>query len=137
MIKGFSNETSPLNDYELRVLLPVILAGLKDKQGKRNAVTNGYIIGRLKQQGYRIDAPRLRKVINHIRTNDLIPGLIATSEGYFLAEDEQELMDYEDSLRGREEAIKAVRLAIARQRRMLYTEAQQRVIQQTLNFNSV
>ncbi len=129
MIKGFSNETSPLNDYELRVLLPVILAGLKDKQGKRNAVTNGYIIGRLKQQGYRIDAPRLRKVINHIRTNDLIPGLIATSEGYFLAEDEQELMDYEDSLRGREEAIKAVRLAIARQRRMLYTEAQQRVIQ--------
>ena len=137
MIKGFSNETSPLNDYELRVLLPVILAGLKDKQGKRNAVTNGYIIGRLKQQGYRIDAPRLRKVINHIRTNDLIPGLIATSEGYFLAEDEQELMDYEESLRGREEAIKAVRLAIARQRRMLYTEAQQRVIQQTLNFNSV
>ena len=134
MIKGFSNETSPLNDYELRVLLPVILAGLKDKQGKRNAVTNGYIIGRLKQQGYRIDAPRLRKVINHIRTNDLIPGLIATSEGYFLAEDEQELMNYEDSLRGREEAIKAVRLAIARQRRMLYTEAQQRVIQQTLKF---
>lgn len=134
MIKGFSNETSPLNDYELRVLLPVILAGLKDKQGKRNAVTNGYIIGRLKQQGYRIDAPRLRKVINHIRTNDLIPGLIATSEGYFLAEDEQELMDYEDSLRGREEAIKAVRLAIERQRRMLYTEAQQRVIQQTLKF---
>ena len=133
MIKGFSNETSPLNDYELRVLLPVILAGLKDKQGKRNAVTNGYIIGRLKQQGYRIDAARLRKVINHIRTNDLIPGLIATSEGYFLAEDEQELMDYEDSLRGREEAIKAVRLAIARQRRMLYTEAQQRVIQ-TLKF---
>ena len=134
MIKGFSNETSPLNDYELRVLLPVILAGLKDKQGKRNAVTNGYIIGRLKQQGYRIDAPRLRKVINHIRTNDLIPGLMATSEGYFLAEGEQELMDYEDSLRGREEAIKAVRLAIARQRRMLYTEDQQRVIQQTLKF---
>lgn len=134
MIKGFSNETSPLNDYELRVLLPVILAGLKDKQGKRNAVTNGYIIGRLKQQGYRIDAARLRKVINHIRTNDLIPGLIATSEGYFLAEDEQELMDYEDSLRGREEAIKAVRLAIARQRRMLYTEAQAKAVQQEFNF---
>ena len=133
MIKGFSNETSPLNDYELRVLLPVILAGLKDKQGKRNAVTNGYIIGRLKQQGYRIDAARLRKVINHIRTNDLIPGLIATSEGYFLAEDEQELMDYEDSLRGREEAIKAVRLAIARQRRMLYEDAH-RVIQTELKF---
>lgn len=133
MIKGFSNETSPLNDYELRTLLPVILEGLKNKQGKRNAVTNGYIIGRLKQQGYRIDAARLRKVINHIRTNDLISGLIATSEGYFLATDEKELLDYEDSLRGREEAIKAVRLAIARQRRMLYTEAQQ-AVQQEIKF---
>ena len=133
MIKGFSNETSPLNDYEIRVLLPVILAGLKDKQGKRNAVTNGYIIGRLKAQGYKIDAVRLRKIINHIRTNDLIPGLIATSEGYYLATNEKELIDYEDSLRGREEAIKAVRLAIARQRRMLYEDAH-RVIQTELKF---
>lgn len=123
MIKGFSNETSPINDYELRVLLPVILAGLKYKQGKRNAVTNGYIIGRLKQQGYKIDAARLRKIINHIRTSDLLPGLVATSEGYYLATSEAELMDYEDSLRGREEAIKAVRLSIARQRRMLYADA--------------
>ena len=39
MIKGFAEETSPLNDYELRTLLPVILEGLKNKQGKRNAVT--------------------------------------------------------------------------------------------------
>lgn len=133
MIKGFSNETSPLYDYELRVLLPVILAGLKDKQGKRNAVTNTYIIGRLKAQNYKIDAARLRKVINHIRTNDLIPGLIATSEGYYLATSEQELMDYEDSLRGREEAIKAVRLSIARQRRILYADAHNPV-QQTIKF---
>lgn len=133
MIKGFSNETSPLNDYELRVLLPVILAGLKDKQGKRNSVTNGYIIGRLKAQGYRIDAPRLRKVINHIRTNELLPGLIATSEGYYLATNEKELLDYEDSLRGREEAIKAVRLSIARQRRILYADAHNPV-QQTIKF---
>ena len=132
MIKGFSNETSPLNDYELRVLLPVILAGLKNKQGKRNAVTNNYIIGRLRQS-YKVDAPRLRKIINHIRTNDLLPGLIATSEGYYLATSEQELMDYEDSLRGREEAIKAVRLSIARQRRILYEDAH-RAIQQELKF---
>ena len=132
MIKGFSNETSPLNDYELRVLLPVILEGLKNKQGKRNAVTNTYIIGRLKPD-FKIDAARLRKVINHIRTNDLLPGLVATSEGYYLATSEQDLMDYEDSLRGREEAIKAVRLAIARQRRMLYEDAH-RVIQTELKF---
>ena len=67
------------------------------------------------------------------RTTYLIPGLIATSEGYYLATSEQELMDYEDSLRGREEAIKAVRLAIARQRRMLYEDAHNPV-QQTIKF---
>lgn len=122
MIKGFADETKPINDYELNVLLPVILAGLKTKTGKNNAVTNSYIISRLRPR-YRLDAPRLRKLINHIRTNDLLPGLIATSDGYYLATTENELLEYEDSLRGREEAIKAVRLAIARQRRMLYQDA--------------
>ena len=133
MIKGFSEQTSPMTEYETKVLLPVILQGLKDKQGKRNAVTNTYIVGRLKKAGFSINDARLRKVINHIRTNDLLPGLIATSEGYFLAQSAQELMDYEDSLRGREEAIREVRMAIARQRRILYRDAQ-RAVQQTLNF---
>ena len=133
MIKGFSEQTSPMTEYETTVLLPVILQGLKDKQGKRNAVTNTYLVGRLKKAGFSINDARLRKVINHIRTNDLLPGLIATSEGYFLAQSAQELMDYEDSLRGREEAIREVRMAIARQRRILYRDAQ-RAVQQTLNF---
>lgn len=53
-----------------------------------------------------------------------MPGLIATSGGYFLATTENELMDYEESLLGRENAIKEVRLAIARQRRILYGDAQ-------------
>lgn len=53
-----------------------------------------------------------------------LPGLIATSGGYFLATTENELMDYEESLLGRENAIKEVRLAIARQRRILYGDAQ-------------
>ncbi len=54
---------------------------------------------------------------------DLLPGLIATSGGYFLATSEAELLDYEQSLLGREDAIKQVRLAIARQRRILYNDA--------------
>lgn len=58
------------------------------------------------------------------KTTDALPGLIATSGGYFLATTENELMDYEESLLGRENAIKEVRLAIARQRRILYGDAQ-------------
>lgn len=122
MIKGFSEETQPLTEYERKVILPIILEGLKTKIGKANAVTNKYIISRLRDS-YKIDAARLRKIINHIRTNDLLPGFIATSEGYFLATTESELLEYEESLKGREEAIKAVRLSIARQRRILYEDA--------------
>ena len=61
-----------------------------------------------------------KKLINHIRTNDLIPGLMATSEGYFIASSAAELMEYEESLKNREDAIRAVRLSIARQRREFY-----------------
>lgn len=123
MIKGFDNETQPLTEYELKQVLPVILEGLKTKIGKANAVTNKFIISRLRGT-YKVDAARIRKIINYIRTNDLLPGLIATSEGYFLATTEGELLEYEESLKGREEAIKAVRLSIARQRRILYEDAQ-------------
>ena len=48
-----------------------------------------------------------------------MPGLIATSGGYFIAQTETELLDYEESLKGREDAIREVRLSIARQKRRL------------------
>lgn len=123
MIKNFDNETAPLSEYEESVILPLVLRGLKTKIGKKNAVTNRTIVQRLNIAGHTTTEPRIRKVINYIRMSDLLPGLIATSGGYFLATSEAELMDYEESLLGREDAIKQVRLAIARQRRILYNDA--------------
>lgn len=123
MIKGFNSETAPLTEYEENVLLPLVLRGLKTKIGKENAVTNRTIVQRLNIAGYTVTEPRIRKLINHIRMTDLLPGLIATSGGYFLATSEAELLDYEQSLIGCEDAIKQVRLAIARQRRILYNDA--------------
>lgn len=123
MIKGFNSETAPLTEYEENVLLPLVLRGLKTKIGKENAVTNRTIVQRLNIAGYTVTEPRIRKLINHIRMTDLLPGLIASSCGYFLATSEAELLDYEQSLIGREDAIKQVRLAIARQRRTVYNDA--------------
>jgi len=124
MIKGFDKETHHLTDYELGVLLPVLVRGLITKKGHDQAVTNGYIVATLKPT-YKISEARVRKIINHIRTHDLVPGLIATSEGYFIAETEAELIEYEESLKGREDAIREVRQSIARQRRILYEAARQ------------
>lgn len=123
MIKGFNSETAPLTEYEESVILPIVLRGLRNKVGKANAVTNRTIVQRLNIAGHMTTEPRIRKIINHIRMTDLLPGLIATSGGYFLATSEAELLDYEQSLLGREDAIKQVRLAIARQRRILYNDA--------------
>jgi hypothetical protein len=119
MIKGFDEQTQPLTEYEEKFLLPVVIAGLKTKRGAESAVTNTYIVSKLKPR-YKVDVPRLRKIINHIRVNDLLPGLIATSNGYYLATSETEINDYVDSLRGREDAIRAVRIAMERQCRQLY-----------------
>jgi len=133
MIKNFENETQPLTDYEKNVLLPLLIRGLGIKKGQANAVTNKNIVSALKDN-YKLSEARVRKIINHIRTNDLIPGLIATSEGYFIAETEAELLEYEESLKGREDAIREVRLAIARQRRILYQQERER--KQTDLFNN-
>lgn len=124
MLKGFDEETQPLTEYEEEVLLPVILRGLRAKVGKDNAVTNRTIAMKLTVAGYeKLNGARVRKVINHIRTNDLLPALIATSTGYYIATSAEELKEYEESLLGRELAIKEVRLAIARQRRILYEDS--------------
>lgn len=116
MIKGFDKETQPLTDYERKILLPVLVSGLKDKKGKHNAVTNKHIVNFLAPK-YKISDARVRKIINHIRTNDLVPALIATSGGYYVAQSESELLEYEQSLKGREDAIRSVRQSIERQRR--------------------
>lgn len=121
MIKNFDEETQPLTEFELRTLLPPILAGLRLRVGKDRAVTNKTIMKGFKQNlALNISEARVRKLINHIRNNDLLEGLIATSDGYYIATSEQELLDYELSLKGREDAIRSVRQAIERQRRHLY-----------------
>ncbi len=124
MIKGFDRETQPLTEYEIGVLLPLLVKGLQTKLGRENAVTNKHIVNALKGT-CKLNEARVRKIINHIRTNDLVPGLIATSEGYFIAMTEAELLEYEESLKGREDAIREVRLSIARQRRILYQQARE------------
>ena len=125
MIQGFSEQTEPLTEYEVETLLPQLVRGLRTKVGRSMSVTNKAIIEGMKRNlGLSISDARVRKLINHIRNNDLVPCLIATSQGYYIAESEQELKDYEDSLLGREEAIRSVRLSIQRQRKRKYSNQQ-------------
>lgn len=117
MIKGFEEQTQPLNDYERDTLLPLIVRGLSTKLGARLAITGNKICNAMRGAGYVLDAPRLRKIVNHIRTYDLIPGLVSTSKGYFVASTAQELDECINSLQGRVDAIQAVINALNRQRK--------------------
>jgi len=128
MIKNFEDVTAPLSEYEEKTLVPVFIRGLITKVGKDNAITNGQIVTALKQAGYKISDTRVRKIINHIRINGLVQGVIATSDGYYIATSEQELMDYEESLLGRESAIRAVRVSMARQRKDMFQKGYQQTL---------
>lgn len=119
MIAGFEDQTQPLTEYEEGILLPVFVKGLGTKIGKENAVKNKQIISALKPN-YKIDEARVRKIINHIRIHGIVSGLIATSDGYYIATSETELAEYEQSLLGRESAIRAVRLSIHKQRLQMF-----------------
>ena len=120
MLNGFEEQTKPLDEYEEKTLLPLVILGLSNKVGKGKAVKNNYICKMLKTQGYKIDGARLRKLINHIRIRNMVIGLIATSDGYYIAESRSEMGKYLQSLRGRENAIKAVRVAIENQMEVMY-----------------
>ena len=115
MINGFTNETKPLSEYERDTLTPIIVRGLSIKIGKERAIKNSEICAKMRLQGYRIDNARLRKVINHIRVNALLPGVIATSEGYYIATTKEEMADYIASLESRESAIHEVSVALRKQ----------------------
>lgn len=115
MINGFEEQTHELTEYEEKTLLPPIIKGLKTKVGEQNAITSTEIVKRMKELGFKLDPARLRKIINHIRVNNLIYNLLATSKGYYIATDESECRSFIESLDQRINAIISVRDAMAYQ----------------------
>lgn len=111
----FEPETTKLTEYELK-LVPIVVNILKSRLGKEEAITNNNLVNRMNTLGFSSMTPeRVRKIINHIRIYDLLDCLVASSKGYYISNNEKEISDYIDSLRGREEAIRAVRLALEAQ----------------------
>lgn len=120
MIKNFENETQPLTSKEQQ-LVPWFIKGLETHVGKGNPVTSDQIATGMKATfGVKVDGPRIRKIINHIRLNGLVPGLMATSEGYYIATTPEELDEYIKSLSGRITAIAAVKRSIESQKARMF-----------------
>jgi len=118
MIQGFETETAPLSEQEL-LLVPKFCNGFANKIGKQNAITNKNIIAGFKNIGINLSESRVRKIVNYIRVNNLVSCLMATSDGYFISNEAEEIKQFIDSLMSRERAIRQVREAMEIQHKLL------------------
>ena len=118
MINTFEEYTFELTEYERETLQPMIIKGLKVRIGKENSITNKKICKALKDLRHEITEPRLRKIIHSIRANNIIPLLLSTSKGYFVARDSKEVGDWIKSMEQRINSQKQVLNAIKKQRNL-------------------
>lgn len=103
-----------LNDFERGVLLPLVVGFLRDAHGRK--LTSYMIASAIRKQGHTCDSLRVRRIVNHIRCNAIIPCLAAGSNGYFVATDASEITETINSLEGRVDAIQEVIEALKEQR---------------------
>ena len=104
MIEGWEQETDELNGAE-RELIPGICKGLSLRVGRGQAVTAAEITKGFAARGVKVPGPRVRKLINHVRRHGLVPNLIASSAGYYVATDNEDKERYIRSLHARANAI--------------------------------
>jgi hypothetical protein len=110
MITNFEEITSDLTKDELKLISVLVYSF--NKRTKDNPIKAPQIVqamnNYLKERGekLRLSEPRLRKLVNYIRVNGMIP-LIATSNGYYVSYNRQEIVKQINSLNERATSIKA------------------------------
>ncbi len=109
MIIGFPEQTKELNQAEIEIAKDLIMRLKRFNVGKKNVITGDKITAYYNRHGHQIKGPRLRKIINFIRTHQLVKNLIANSDGYYISNDSKEIDDYILSLNQRINSIIQVR----------------------------
>jgi hypothetical protein len=131
MITGFEDLTKDLTDKDRHIVLTTIRV-LRVCNGKASAIKNREIAREVATvTGYVLTSIRIRKVVNYIRVKNLLPGLLASSLGYYIASNEQEYLDYIESLDDRIRSVIAVRDALEKQ----FTERYNKYVVRTLGNN--
>ena len=108
MITGFDQITAELSAEEKKIV-PILVKGFNLHIGKENAIKAPVIISSLEHRvGIKITQVRLRKLVNFMRRHGILP-IIATSEGYYVTQDKEEILKQMKSLEERAAAIIAAR----------------------------
>jgi len=111
MNPSFKKHTESLTRDELE-LMPIIIDGFKRHQGRFNAIVGKDIVKSINRPEimakFNIKAKttevRLRKIVNHLRTNKILP-IIATQDGYFMSYQPEDIRGQIESLQSRIEAL--------------------------------
>ena len=116
MITNFEEYTATLTTYERDMIVPLLANELKTRVGAKHAIRNKDLCRMFTVRGYQgVTEARVRKCINYIRINGLVPHLIANSHGYFCATSIEQVETYIESLDQRAKAIWAMRAALNRE----------------------
>lgn len=133
MIKNFEQYTHEMTSEEKDIIFPRLIRILSICIGKEKAISNKEITEQInninpiycariedgidKVRQIKTSGPRIRHMIHIIRITDTIPYLVATSKGYHISNDMEEVLDYIESLEDRVESIYKVLAALKRQRK--------------------
>jgi len=109
MIVGFEEWTQPLSDNE-KALMEIIMEGLK-KFSKAKPINNAMICTLInKKYGKKygqLSEPRVRKIVNRIRGDGLLP-VIGSRKGYYVSYDEG---DITEELRGLSQRVASIQFS--------------------------
>jgi len=97
-------------------IIPVIVKLLKTAKGSKKAVNN-YWIQRyvLSQTGVKVNGIQVRKMLHVIRTTGLVKCVIASNNGYYIANNSAEIITYLAAIQKRIKEIAALKGAIKKQ----------------------
>lgn len=124
MVTGFEQFSYELNQFEREIILPLVLRAWKRRDPnekklikmkdmidgvndlckanqifRQRTLKNGKV--KVYKAIYKIDGPRMRKIIHHLRVSGKVKDLIATSEGYFRTNDPKQIANFIKSCRER------------------------------------
>jgi hypothetical protein len=112
MVTNFETITAELSEAEQQ-LVPLLVQSFK-KHTEANPIkapdivkkVNEFLFTRIDFANIRLTQPRLRKIVNHIRSNGLLP-LMATSRGYYVSYKKADIKSQIRSLHERASGIQA------------------------------
>jgi hypothetical protein len=108
MITNFEDITQDLTKEEL-VLLPIFVSAFANRT-ESNPIKSADIVDKMnaylvsKAIDMKITGVKVRKFVNHIRSNAILP-VIATSKGYYVSHDQYIIMTQMKSLNQRARSI--------------------------------